>query len=244
MSTVPTFIPGSDSGVLLLCDHASNHVPDDIDLGVTRDIVNKHIGVDIGAGPLTLALAERLNAPAILATVSRLVVDLHREPDHAGLIPVASDGHEIPGNRSADRDARIARFFAPYHGAIARRVAEVRPELIVAIHSFTPELERGGEERPWEVGILYNRDDRAASLALSALRERKVNTGDNEPYSGRKLNATLNRHGEANGIPCISIEVRNDLISDAPGVRLRAELLEDVLKEVRNGLASKGASAT
>ena len=43
-------------------------------------------------------------------------------------------------------------------------------------------------------------------LAIALFREVGIPTGDNEPYSGRALNATLNRHGEANGIPSIAID--------------------------------------
>ena len=43
-------------------------------------------------------------------------------------------------------------------------------------------------------------------------------TGDNQPYSGKVLNATMNLHAEANGIPYLGIEVRQDLIGDDAGV--------------------------
>jgi predicted N-formylglutamate amidohydrolase len=37
--------------------------------------------------------------------------------------------------------------------------------------------------------------------------------GDNEPYSGQdRFYYTLNRHGQAHGLPCLMIEIRNDLI--------------------------------
>src|SRR5258706_9857784 len=74
--SVPHRISGKDGGILLICDHASNAVPGDVDLDVDAALLDKHIAVDIGAGPLTRALAARLEAPAILATVSRLVIDL------------------------------------------------------------------------------------------------------------------------------------------------------------------------
>src|SRR3546814_4703851 len=111
-------------------------------------------------------------SPAILATVSRLVIDLHREPDHPALIPTASDGHVIPGNTAADRDERIDRFHRPYHEALARLIDTWAPRLLASIHSFTPQLENGGEPRRWEAGILYNEDDRAARVAI-ALLDRK-----------------------------------------------------------------------
>ena len=226
-------IDGVAGGVLLLCDHASNHVPADIGLGVLPALLDLHIGYDIGAAALTRSLASRLGAPAVLGTVSRLVIDLHREPDHTGLIPTLSDGHVIPGNQGTDRSARVERFHVPYHAAIERAVQDYRPELVVAIHSFTPRLASDGRERPWHVGILYNQDSRAAHPTIRVLRERGLVTGDNEPYSGRELNATLNRHAEAHGIPSMSVEVRNDLIEDDSGVAEWSTILEDAIAQVR-----------
>ncbi|SFJ57586.1 Predicted N-formylglutamate amidohydrolase [Sphingomonas sp. NFR04] len=242
--SVAEILSGSAQDVLLLCDHASNAVPADIDLGIDPALLELHIGVDIGAAAVTRALAARLDAPAILATVSRLVIDLHREPDHIGLIPHRSDGHAIPGNETADRTARIARFHAPYHRLLRDQVRRQRPSLILSIHSFTPCLEHGGTPRPWEIGILYNRDTRAARPAVEWLRAQGCLTGDNEPYSGRLLNATLNRHAEAQGIPSIAIEIRNDLIRDTAGVERWVERLQQLTLFLRNTLASKGVTAT
>jgi predicted N-formylglutamate amidohydrolase len=232
----PDFLPGA-ADTLLLCDHASCAVPEGIALRVAPALLGKHIAVDIGAGPLTRALAARLGAPAILATVSRLVIDLHREPDHPGLIPTTSDGHAIPGNEGVDRPERLQRFHKPYHAAIAARIRAARPAFIAAIHSFTPALETGSAPRPWEVGILYNRDTRAAGIAIELLQAAGIATGDNQPYSGRHLNTTLNRHAEANGIPSFAVEVRNDLIDTDTGVSLWADRLAPILSEVRNRLA-------
>lgn len=244
MNAPVEIIEGNQQDILLLCDHASNMVPADIDLGIASELLDLHIAIDIGAGPLTRSLAARLDAPAILATVSRLVVDLHREPDHIGLIPHRSDGHLIPGNDRVDRAARIARFHAPYHRLLSRRVRSQRPRLILSIHSFTPCLEHGGTDRPWQVGVLYNRDARAARPAIHFFREQGFVTGDNEPYSGRLLNATLNRHAEANGIPSVAIEVRNDLIRDAAGVERWSQTLAGLANSLRNSLAQNGAPAT
>lgn len=236
-SPVAPQVMGGTGPILLLCDHASNAVPTGIDLGIARDLLDRHIAIDIGAGDLTRALAVRLGAPAVLATVSRLVIDLHRPPDHPGLIPTVSDGHAIPGNIGADRRVRIARFHAPYHRAVADRVRAARPRLIAAIHSFTPALETGGAPRPWPVGILYNRDARAARVAIDLLRAQGFATGDNEPYSGRQLNMTLNRHGDANGIASLAIEVRNDGIDSPRGVAKWADVLAPMLTAIVARLA-------
>jgi predicted N-formylglutamate amidohydrolase len=237
-------LEGGAQDVLLLCDHASNAVPKDVDLGIAPELLDLHIAIDIGAAAVTRTLAAQLGAPAILATVSRLVIDLHREPDHVGLIPHRSDGHMIPGNETVDRQARIARFHAPYHRLIRDRIRARRPKLILSIHSFTPCLEHGGTLRPWEVGVLYNRDTRAALPTIDFFRAQGLTTGDNEPYSGRLLNATLNRHAEGQGIPSVAIEIRNDLIRDPAGVARWSQILADLTNSLRNSLAQKLSSAT
>lgn len=243
MSAV-AWVEGSGD-VLILCDHASNHVPADIDLGIDPALLDKHIAVDIGAAAVSRGLAELLGAPAMLATVSRLVIDLNREVDALGLIPHASDGHAIPGNDGADRVERIARFHAPYHRAIAAQVGTQRPALIVSVHSFTPALESGlAPPRPWEAGILYNRDARAARIAVDWLTGQGIVTGDNEPYSGRLLNATMNRHAEATGTPYLGVEIRNDLISSDAGVMQWCEILRNLVTFVRNPLAREHPAAT
>ncbi len=237
-------LEGSAQDVLLLCDHASNAVPEGVDLGIAPELLDLHIAIDIGAAAVTRALAATLGVPAILATVSRLVIDLHREPDHVGLIPHRSDGHMIPGNEAVDRLGRIARFHAPYHRLIRDQVRARRPKLILSIHSFTPCLEHGGTPRPWEVGVLYNRDIRAALPAVQFFRDQGLTTGDNEPYSGRLLNATLNRHAEGQGIPSVAIEIRNDLIRDSAGVGRWSQILADLTNSLRNHLAQKVFPAT
>ena len=226
---IGTPITGS---IVAICDHASNAVPDDMDLGISPELLGKHIAVDIG----TLGVVERLatshGIPVHHATLSRLVIDLHREVSSPGLLPETSDGHRIPGNVGADRDARIQRFYDPYHAAFSRWIAPAMPKLILSVHSFTAELESKQEDRPWEVGILYNEDDRAARYAIRLFNEEGYITGDNEPYSGKLLNATMNRHAEVQGIPYIAIEIRNDLIADEAGQAKWAAVLHDIANRV------------
>ena len=124
---------------------------------------------------------------------------------------------------------------------LADRIAAVPPALIVSLHSFTPQLaERPHEERPWQVGILYNQDDRAARIVLRLLAGAGVVAGDQLPYSGKRLNATMNRHAEGNGLPYLGIEMRQDLISDDSGVAHWAGLLRPVILACLDQFAGGG----
>lgn len=216
-------------GILLIADHASNHVPDDIDLGIDPALLTDHIAIDIGVAEVAALLVENGAVDAaILGGVSRLVVDCNRDEDAPGVLPIASDGHAVPGNAldDAGRETRLARFFRPYHDHIAATIAAHRPARILSLHSFTPALSAHPDQaRPWHVGVLYNEDDRLAAAAIAALEAEGLNVGDQLPYSGKLLNATMNRHAEGNAIPYVGIEMRQDLVSDAAGQALFAQRL-------------------
>jgi len=215
-------------GILVVCDHASNSVPDNIDLGIDSALLKQHIAVDIGVAAVARRMAERAGTAAFLAGTSRLVCDLNRDEHQPAVIPAASDGYAIPGNAldAAAREARLARFFRPYHAALADLLDAMPPSLILSLHSFTPRLASDpGGARPWHVGVLYNGDDRAPRLAIPLLEAENLTVGDQQPYSGRLLNATMNRHAEAEGRPYLGIEVRQDEIGDEAGQALWAERL-------------------
>ena len=61
--------------------------------------------------------------------------------------------------------------------------------------------------------------------------------GDNQPYSGKLLNTTMNRHAEANGIPYLGIEVRQDLIDTQAGVERWSAILAPMIEAVCRGVA-------
>lgn len=239
------------SPVLLVCDHASNHVPAEYgSLGLPTAEFERHIAWDPGAAPLTEALAARLNAPAVLSTFSRLLIDPNRGTDDPTLVMRLSDGTIIPGNRDltdTEIAARIARFHDPYHRAIEQAIEAslangIAPALI-SIHTFTPVWR--GETRPWHAGVLWHRDDRLARIYLDGLRaDPGLVVGDNEPYRGGLENDCLHRHGTSRGLAHVLIEVRNDLLASAEGVSAWCDRIAGVLEEamadagVRLGLGS------
>ena len=218
--------------IVCVADHASNHVPDDLELGIAPERLEQHIAVDIGVSGIAGRMARQHNIPAHLARVSRLVVDLHREEDHPNVVPTESDGVLIPGNIGADVEGRLERFHRPYHGALAEWLDAAAPKLIISLHSFTPKLATSDEERPWECALLYSQDDRAARHAIRLFSEQGLNVGDNQPYSGKELNATMNRHAEAHGRYYCALEVRQDLIANRADQSRWAALIADVAGRV------------
>ncbi|HSQ95240.1 MAG TPA: N-formylglutamate amidohydrolase [Croceibacterium sp.] len=226
-------------GILVVSDHASNRVPDDIDLGIAPALLSEHVAIDIGVAGVARRMVEQAGFAAFLANVSRLVCDCNREENAPAVIPHSSDGHAIPGNLFdvERREDRLERFFRPYHAALAELLERTPPKLIVSLHSFTPSLvSRPEEQRPWHCGVLYNADERAARLAIPLLEAEELIVGDQQPYSGKLLNATMNRHAEAYGRPYFGIEVRQDQIGDEAGQAEWAERLVRIARAVADAL--------
>ena len=235
------FNPVGQAPVVLVCDHASNAIPAVLgQLGLGPEELAQHIAWDIGAAQVTRLLATRLDAPAVLGGYSRLVVDCNRAPGDATSIIEISDSIVIPGNRNLDdaqADARVNAVFWPYHHAITQALAhrwrhgQGQAPALIAIHSFTPTM--NGFERPWQVGVLWNRDPRLAEPLIARLRANpELCVGDNEPYSGRDVGFTMNTHGGAAGLPHVEVEIRQDLIADERGCEYWAVVVGEALEAV------------
>lgn len=231
--------PDGDPAVLLVCDHASNFVsPEFNGLGLPAEAFSRHIAYDIGAAPVTAELSRILNAPAVLAGFSRLLIDPNRGADDPTLVMKLSDGAIIPGNRYADAATiadRVAQYYKPYHQAIADRIAAARARsiapAILSLHSFTPIFQ--SYARPWHIGILWDRDGRIALPLLESLRaDSGLCVGDNQPYSGELIGDCMYQHGTQNGLPHVLIELRQDLIVDKSGAERWAELLAAHLRPI------------
>lgn len=183
----------SDKGspaLVITCEHGGNEIPApwrSLFEG-HRDLLDSHRGFDPGALCMAQTLAEAFAAPVLIATTSRLLVDLNRSPGHRTL-------HlESVARLPAESRARIvAEHYQPYRSqaetlvmdAIARHGHVVH----IASHSFTPELD--GKVRRADVGLLYDparsgevvlcdRWKAALSGCAPALVVRR-----NDPYRGR-----------------------------------------------------------
>ncbi len=225
--------PAGAARALITCDHASRQIPRALGaLGLRSEALERHIAWDIGAGDLARALADRLDATAVLAGYSRLVIDCNRRLLDPSCFVTLADGDTVPGNLGltpAATRARAQACYEPYHEAIEGRLAEFtrRGEVpaLIAVHSFTPTM--GGVARPWHVGVLWDKDGRMPLELLRSLRaEPGLNVGDNEPYSGRHpADYTVDRHAERTGLPHVCIEVRQDELTTPAGVARWADIL-------------------
>jgi predicted N-formylglutamate amidohydrolase len=230
----------SPSPLLLVCDHASNRVPLKLrHLGLDLNVFGLHVAYDIGCEKLTRLLSEQFNATALLAHYSRLVIDLNRHPGDGSSIPEVSDSIEIPGNHALTPDQirqREAALFWPYHNRIEQILGRIggrgQTPILCSIHSFTPVFR--GFQRPWHIGVLWDRDHRLSTPLLESLNAtRQYCVGDNEPYHARNpVGYTMDVHGEKNGYPHLLLEIRQDLIGHDDGVAEWAGIIHTHLRQV------------
>jgi len=230
------------SPFVLLCDHASNRIPERYgDLRLTPSERVSHIAWDPGALAVSRVLSEMLDAPLVESTVSRLVIDCNRALDAPDLIWTLSERTRIAANENLsqdEREFRIATYHRPFHGAIdmlleARRNAG-QETVVVCMHSFTPVFL--GVARPWPIGLLHGRDTRFTERLRDALaaEEPALNIGWNEPYAALNgVTLTLEKHGDGRGLEATMIEIRNDEILSTEGVVRWAGLLARGLQTAR-----------
>jgi predicted N-formylglutamate amidohydrolase len=238
----PPFVilnPGGQARCLLVCDHAGIAVPRKLgSLGLDADDYGLHWTVDIGARDVTSALSALLNAPAIMANYSRIVVDLNRAPDHPTAFVESGEGKPIPGNLNLDdrdRACRIDEIYNPYHAALGQLVdgfvqGGIVP-VILSIHSFTPVFFK--EKRPWEVGVMWAQDSRIPLAMIDFFRGKGFVVGDNEPYSAKLLSGTtMHRHADGRRLPNALIEIRNDLLRTPKDCEIWAGLLHEFMNKI------------
>lgn len=249
---VLTVNAGGQSPFVLVCDHASNRIPDEYgDLGLTLVQRLMHIAWDPGALAVAVELSELLDAPLIHSTVSRLVIDCNRKDDAVDLCPKVSERTTIPGNAAVsaeDRARRLGAYHAPFHDAItalldARRMLGIET-ILVTVHSFTPVYK--DVHRPWPIGLIHATNPTFTAALRDALAEDApaLNIGWNEPYSALNgVTYTLEHHGDDRGLDATMIEIRHNEILVPAGVSLWAARLARCLEAAR-GAHREGRPAT
>ena len=215
------------SRVVLLCDHASNHVPGHYgDLGLGQAELQDHIAWDPGTLAIGKQLCALLDAPLIQSTISRLVIDCNRMHDAHDLVPQTSEATKIPGNAEVDeveRQNRINSYHTPYHAAITsvldERLSRGRDSVLVALHSFTPIYH--GDPRPWVAGLIHASDESISRVFFDELKRDApdLEIGWNQPYPSRDgVYFTVDQHMDKRGCKGTIVEIRNDELSHAEGI--------------------------
>lgn len=238
-SPVSFFNVQAQAPVVLICEHASNHIPDDFDqLGLEDDALNAHIAWDIGALKVAIELSRSLDAPLVFGGVSRLLYDCNRPLNATDCIPEVSEIYRIPGNAGLSDSAKLQRhqlIHDPFHQGVEKMIeTQARRNgaqlSIITIHSFTPEYH--GKPRECDIGFIHHSDQRLSQDCLESITQQSsYKSSLNEPYDASDgVTYSLCRHGDTRQYPSTMIEIKNSLIDTSGGVLEIAGLLAQVLQ--------------
>lgn len=220
---------------VITCEHGGNRIPPPFQRlfrGQGR-LLASHRGFDAGALVMARNLARALQAPLVISTYSRLLVDLNRSLGHPQLFSAVTRG--LP---EAVRAEIVAQYYEPYRAQVeefvTRAVTSGRRMIHISSHSFTPSLD--GKVRGADVGLLYDPGRRGeselcalwkASLAACApeLRVRR-----NYPYAGKGdgLTSHLRRRFLESDYIGVELEVNQSIVlaGHRRWAALRASLVE------------------
>ncbi len=243
----PAFVAERRQGkstFVIAVDHASARIPRRLGgLGLPPSELQRHVAWDIGALAVARRISEDLDASLVAQNYSRLVIDCNRDPSDVTSIPRMAEWFEVPGNIGLSDEeiaARHAEIFYPYHAYLRallnERLATKRPPILIAMHTMTDNFK--GVRREMHAAVLYGRDRRFAGLMLDMLRrDGELLIADNEPYVVDVTHYTIPCHAEARGLPHVSIEIRQDLVTDNAGQAMWAQRISQALRDAERGFS-------
>ena len=236
--------PRSLAPVVLTCEHASPRVPSTAAPDPReRRVLRTHWGWDPGAWQITRELSRQLGTSAVGGRWSRLWIDLNRRVDDPTLIRREADGVPLSWNARLDdnlREERVLTYHAPYHEVIdrliVRRLVRGRHPVLFAIHTFTAALD--GRPRRFDAGVLYERDRGLAQRLARGLRGAGLRVRHNQPYSGMAgMMYSVDRHGKHHGLPCLELELNQELFVEKSNVARLATVIEGGIRELIEEIA-------
>lgn len=229
--------------LLITCEHGGNMVPARYRQFFRghEALLKTHRGYDAGALVLAQDMATAFNAPLLVSTTSRLLVDVNRSIGHPHLYSEAT--------RAAPdgvRRAILEQFYLPYRNQaeteITKMLAQGSRVIHVASHSFTPQLD--GQVRTADIGLLYDpaRRGEAELCGRWAASLKSQATGfkvrRNYPYTGRSdgFTAYLRRRFSANDYIGVELEInQKHVVAGGKNWRFLRGLVIETLQQALAG---------
>ena len=199
--------------------------------------LNSHRGWDAGAATCARVLQRVFRCPLVLATTSRLLIDLNRPSGDPGLFSTATRG--LPANERAEL---LARIHARHWNRVRRRIGEVLrdgPVLHVGVHTFTPVYR--GCRRDTDIGLLFDPARHAEAAfarnwaeAIAAAQPRWT-VAFNRPYHGADPGLTTSLRDEfPKGYLGLELEINRRLAVPPARARVTAGRLAAALAAARH----------
>lgn len=246
------FTPGS-TPLLVSMPHVGTHMPADLAARMTEAAL---------ALPDTDWHVDRLydflaaeGAGHLVATHSRYVIDLNRPPDGKPLYPGASNTELCPTTLfderpiyrpgeapdAAEVEARLARYWRPYHERLAAELAALRRRFGIALlfdaHSIRSRVPRFFEGRLPDINLGTAGGASAdAGLAARLIETAKAATAYRSVLNGRFTGGYITRrYGRpAEGVHAVQLELSQiTYMDEAPPFAFREDLAAGIRPVLR-----------
>ena len=206
---------------LITCEHAGNRIPPRYRglFADFEDLLHSHRGYDPGALVMAEDLAGALDAPLIVSTTSRLLIELNRTIGHPSLYSIAT--RNAPASvRQEILDQHYLPFRNQVETHIREAIAQGKRLIHISSHSFTPELD--GKIRNADIGLLYD-PARAGEVELCHRWQARLKAQApdlkvrrNYPYTGKSdgFTAYLRRCFPADEYVGIELEINQKHVSN------------------------------
>jgi len=225
--------------LLLSCEHGGAQVPTKyrhlFEGRSARRALAGHRGSDLGALQVARYLQRSLGVPLHASTVTRLLVDLNRSPNHPRLFSEFS--------KSLDPDERaalLAQHYFPHRDAVEfwidHRVRRGKQVLHVGVHSFSPRV--NGQVRTADIGLLYDparpSERELCGVWKKALRDvaPELRVRRNYPYLGKAdgLVTHLRERFSESSYAGIELELNQALLETPRGKRSAQRSIAESLR--------------
>jgi len=248
MSTLAPYTllsPERCGSFLFSCEHASNALPPDVSVSrKDQHFLDTHWGIDIGAEAVTRHLIELTQSQGILATHSRLWLDLNRSLDRTDLIRLETEGHYLSFNQQVDareQQRRIDTVYHPFHQAydalVKERISKQPPVLLISIHSFTPVWD--GKVRTMDVGVLFDTCEELGQQLATCIAKQDLFVECNAPYTGRGgLMHSVEDKGRRHQCAHLELEINQALICTPERQRFIAQKIYRALIELEQSVVN------
>jgi N-formylglutamate amidohydrolase len=251
-----------DSALVVDVPHAGTHVPPAIADAMDRGDAAALPDTDWHVEKL-YAFAREAGATVMVATHSRYVVDLNRDPSGAALY-AGADNTELVPTRTFDNapiwrdgraprgeavEARAREYFAPYHDALAAEIARVKAHhghaVLLDAHSIRSQVPRFFAGRLPDLN-LGTADGASASRAVQELAagilasDARFTSIVNGRFKGGWITRRYGRPGE--GVHALQLEIAQSAYMDEsppwPWDAARAAPLQALLRALVAALSA------
>ena len=220
--------------LVLTCAHASNALPEGYSWSENdqKYFANEHWAWDPAALKTAVDLASRLKVSLLHSLYTRLIADVNRDVTENDVFRRSGDGREVELNHDLTEEEEVKRviiYHASYYHALKELSEKVKPDFVVAIHTFTPLYE--GKKRTLEIGVNFDKSDELGQRLYEGIKEKGYNVEMNQPYSGKgntghAMHSILN-YDEKKERQGVYLEFRNDVLQDPERVdKIRIDIAE------------------